>query len=1526
MPKISVILTSFNHEKYLREAIDSALNQTYGDFELIIWDDASTDESWFIINSYKDSRIKAFRNKERKRGVYGINKAIREIANGDYIAIHHSDDVWESHKLERQVKFLDEHPDIGAVFTNALAIGEDGAALENTSHFYYSIFEQPNRSRHEWLNRFFYNGNALCHPSVLIRRQCYIDCGLYRPWLAQVADFDMWIRLCFKYNIHVLPEKLVRFRVRENEANTSGNRPDARIRGMTEFHYILRNYLLIDTFDEMVLIFPEAREYFRLEGFESQFVLAMICLGDKSLHWAKLLGLELLFELLSDAEKAKRIKNLYSFDYRNFIELTAIHDVFSLETVANLSQAVAEREAQIASLTQAMAERDGQIASLTQAMAERDAQIANLTQAVADRDERIAAILASRSWRITKPLRVFRRSLIMRPYWFFRCLMSESVRWIWRHLPIPDQRKQKIKSVMFKGLPFLFGWTQAYRSWQSFNFTIDRRPATYTSVASTSVQNTSTDSEYAPLLKAPPLNNKPVKLICFYLPQFHPIPENDAWWGEGFTEWTNVLPAQPQFIGHYQPHVPDEPGCYNLLDPAVQRRQIELAKLYGIEGFCFYFYWFDGKRLLETPIQNYLNDNSLDLPFCLCWANENWTRRWDGLDSEILIAQQHSPEDDLAFIRHVAQYMRDPRYIRIDGKPLLLVYRPSLLPSAKDTAKRWRNWCRENGIGEIYLAYTQSFKTVDPAKYGFDAAVEFPPNNSAPPNITNSVTPLREDFGCTVYDWRVFVERSEKYQRPRYKLFRSVCPSWDNTARRKNRSTVFLNSSPALYQRWLENAIRDTLKHQTNPDERLVFINAWNEWAEGAHLEPDQRYGYAWLQATRDALVAVATTPRRIVVVSHDAHPHGAQLLALHMARELCQLGFSVDMIVLGNGVLLSKFQQVASVHRINLDREPSNQVLKRLRVLRTNGAEVAIVNTTVSGRLIPLLKQAGFVVVSLIHELPGILNSYQLHEHARAIADNTDCIVFPAAQVKAGFEDFVGHLLKQAVIRPQGLYLRSPLCTGMDRELIRSKIRKQLGLASDTRIILSAGYADYRKGLDLFIDACLKVINQNPKVVALWVGHVDQKLMDQQMAKIDAAGVQNRFIFPGRVDQPQEYFIAADVYALTSREDPFPSVVLEAYDALTPVVAFKGCGGFEEFLKRDCGVLVPAFDIDAYAKELMNLIEDQDTARRYAEQGRAIVEREFSFRHYLFDLLEFAGKPLPRVSVILPNYNYGRYLTERLSTIVRQTVPIYELIVLDDASTDDSLQIARDFLAKCDIPSVLVVNERNSGSVFSQWIRGVDLARGDFVWIAEADDLADPEFLESVLPAFQRPNVVMSYAQSRQMAEDGTILCEHYLDYVADIDRERWTRPYVVDGKEEIKKALYLKNTIPNVSAVVFRRNVLAATLKAHAEEIASFRFAGDWVLYLRLLEQGAVAFCPLSLNSHRRHQRGVTIGGFGLQQLQEIIEVQRDTIQRFELDAQASLKASAYAQRLYEQFGFANHTHPTIQDHPEFEKLMYI
>ncbi len=367
MPKVSVILTSYNHGTYLSEAIESVLGQTFSDFELIIWDDASSDNSWEIISQYADPRIKAFRNEERKRGAWGINTSITEVASGDSIAIHHSDDVWELDKLEKQVAFLDAHANVGAVFTTARIITEDGSALLDESHPYVTVFEQPNRTRHEWLRFFFVHGNTLCHPSVLIRKACYRACGVYRADMAQFPDFDMWVRLCLQYEIHVLPEKLVRFRVRNHEANSSGNRPDARMRQQYEFYKLLQNYRLLRTADDVIKVFPSAHAYDRQDQTDIEFALAMVALNEKPHRFSPLFGLDLLFEAMSDRERAARIKRLYGFDYKDFVALTGRYDIFAGE-----------------------------------ALAERDKQIA-------ERDALINAIYATRSWKITRPLRALSR-------------------------------------------------------------------------------------------------------------------------------------------------------------------------------------------------------------------------------------------------------------------------------------------------------------------------------------------------------------------------------------------------------------------------------------------------------------------------------------------------------------------------------------------------------------------------------------------------------------------------------------------------------------------------------------------------------------------------------------------------------------------------------------------------------------------------------------------------------------------------------------------------------------------------------------------------------------------------------------------------------------------------------------------------------------------------------------------------------------------------------------------------------------
>lgn len=366
----------------------------------------------------------------------------------------------------------------------------------------------------------------------------------------------------------------------------------------------------------------------------------------------------------------------------------------------------------------------------------------------------------------------------------------------------------------------------------------------------------------------PPL---PATLVAFYLPQFHPIPENDAWWGEGFTEWHNVTRALPQFEGHAQPRLPAELGFYDLRLSTVMHKQMQLARDYGIGAFCSYFYWFAGKTLLEAPLQQWLADPSLDLPLCLCWGNENWSRRWDGRADDILIGQQHSAEDDIAFIEHVARYLTDPRYLRVDGKPLLLVYRPSLLPDAKATASRWRDWCRKHGIGELQLAYVQSFDRVDPRAIGFDAAVEFPPNNTTLDPITARQRLINTGYSGSVFDWRELAQASMTQREPGYPRYPGVNPAWDNEPRRNGRGRVFTHASPRGYRDWLRHAI--AMARRRFASQPLVFINAWNEWAEGAVLEPDTRLGHAWLQATRDALAPAPVADTRPCAVIHIWYP-----------------------------------------------------------------------------------------------------------------------------------------------------------------------------------------------------------------------------------------------------------------------------------------------------------------------------------------------------------------------------------------------------------------------------------------------------------------------------------------------------------------------------------------------------------------------------------------------------------------------------------------------------------------------------
>lgn len=360
---------------------------------------------------------------------------------------------------------------------------------------------------------------------------------------------------------------------------------------------------------------------------------------------------------------------------------------------------------------------------------------------------------------------------------------------------------------------------------------------------------------------APPDRIDPkVRLIAHYLPQFHPFPENDDWWGKGFTEWTNVGKAVPNFPGHHQPHCPIHFGYYDLRVPEVMAEQAEVAKAYGVTGFSYYFYWFNGKTLMELPLQQMLHRDDIDMPFCLNWANENWTRRWDGRERDVLIGQDYSVEDSLKLLRHVRQYMEDRRYIRIDGRPVFVVYRADIVPEIRKITDAWRAEARSWGWPDLYLIAAQSFGVGNPIRMGFDAAMEFPPHQVERKDITDDLGVHNPDFCGSIFDYNVVVDAELAKAEPDYKLFRSAMLSWDNTARNQNAPKIMARFSIQAYKRWLSHLCREVLANSKySQDEKIVFVNAWNEWAEGTHLEPDRRFGFAYLQATHEALASCET-------------------------------------------------------------------------------------------------------------------------------------------------------------------------------------------------------------------------------------------------------------------------------------------------------------------------------------------------------------------------------------------------------------------------------------------------------------------------------------------------------------------------------------------------------------------------------------------------------------------------------------------------------------------------------------------
>lgn len=642
-----------------------------------------------------------------------------------------------------------------------------------------------------------------------------------------------------------------------------------------------------------------------------------------------------------------------------------------------------------------------------------------------------------------------------------------------------------------------------------------------------------------------------------------------------------------------------------------------------------------------------------------------------------------------------------------------------------------------------------------------------------------------------------------------------------------------------------------------------------------------------------------------VVIVVHDMHRHGAQYVALNIARTLKhRFGLSVASVSASDvGELANEFRAVGSLHVIT-PFTPAAEIDRVIGALAAKGFRRAIVNSAAAGWLAPHLTRHGLEFTALVHELPGMIRSRRLENAIRDLHAQARTVVYPADRVLDRVSAATGVRADRTLIQPQGLYQRISLIDGEQKRAARHRVCASIGAAANSHIVLGVGYADLRKGVDIFIDWAMATLRRRTDVHFVWAGKIAPELETLIRERLAWVGQHaQRIHFVGFDANPSDYYLAASVYALSSREDPFPSTLLEALAAGTPAILCAGASGAET-LAEGCVTVLADAQASTFADTIEVMLDAPEALLRRGLEGRDLVRARFGFASYAGAIVDTLGLDLAQVSVVVPNYNYRHYLERRLDSILQQTLAPREILFLDDASSDDSIAVAERMLSGCDINWRIVRNPHNSGCVFSQWQKGVELTQSRLLWIAEADDDADPHFLENASRAFERADVVLSYTQSKQIDERGTILALDYLDYLDDIDPIKWRSSFVADGLQEVRSSLAVKNSIPNVSGVLFDRACLARVLREHRAEIASYRVAGDWCVYVNMLRHGAIAFDTAALNLHRRHEVSVTTARFGLPELAEIARMQNYVAREFCIDAEQAEKARAYLAKLVHQF----------------------
>lgn len=593
-----------------------------------------------------------------------------------------------------------------------------------------------------------------------------------------------------------------------------------------------------------------------------------------------------------------------------------------------------------------------------------------------------------------------------------------------------------------------------------------------------------------------------------------------------------------------------------------------------------------------------------------------------------------------------------------------------------------------------------------------------------------------------------------------------------------------------------------------------------------------------------------------ILIVSHDAEVGGAQTIALNFARWLnISTLFSVKILLMRGGPNLNKFKELAPIFDYEGHEKLYGADLARSMFREFAGSDIqcVLLNSIASGRFFDIWEGVA-PVVSYLHELPQIISHY---------GDNIEKVLKGSAHVVSGSHAVQNSLLSEYAEKPRRYsvvydhvesFELKPEIGHAEKAIAKAKI----GIDEEAIMVLACGTVHWRKRPDLFIDVADKVLrNSDAKYEFVWIG--DGEDFAECKARVEALGWSDRIHLVGYQSELDKFFDACDIFLLPSEEDPFPIVVLFAALSCAPTVCFDDAGGIPEFAGTDHGRSVPFLNVNAMVDGVLAYGRDSELRLKHGRNARLKAMRDHTLLSTGPQLLEIIRQEAglkPIVSVIMPNYNYEDFLNERLASIQHQTFQDFEVILLDDKSSDDSVEIMKEF-ALLRPGTQLIENDKNSGSPFRQWFRGIEEAQADIIWLAEADDRAEPVLLETLLPAFEDRNVFLSYGKSIPIDKDGMVLGDYEEIYLDRINVGRWSKPYVCSDHEEMSNGLGIGNCIPNASAVLFRKFELEPEFKSRLTEM---KLCGDWYFYCRAIRGGRIAYSSRPVNLHRRHDSTVT------------------------------------------------------------------